>query len=115
MSSDKTTGGGDDSFNTFFNEMGAGKQVPRAVFADLKPKVIDEVHTGTYFQFFHHEQLVTSKEDAANNDTRGHYTIGKEITDLVLEFVSWLTSAQVFRVSWFSTALEGKLVPCSPA
>ncbi|VDQ04853.1 unnamed protein product [Trichobilharzia regenti] len=32
MPSDKTIGGGDDSFNTFFSETGAGKHVPRAVF-----------------------------------------------------------------------------------
>lgn len=30
MPSDKTIGGGDDSFNTFFSETGAGKHVPRA-------------------------------------------------------------------------------------
>ncbi|EPY73640.1 tubulin, alpha 1 isoform 6-like protein [Camelus ferus] len=49
MPNDKTTGGGDDSFNTFF-----------------------------------------SKEDAANNYARGHYTIGKEITDLVLDRIQKL-------------------------
>ncbi|KAJ1469935.1 Tubulin/FtsZ [Baffinella frigidus] len=32
MPSDKTIGGGDDAFNTFFSETGAGKYVPRAVF-----------------------------------------------------------------------------------
>uniref|UniRef100_A0A674JFK2 Tubulin/FtsZ GTPase domain-containing protein n=1 Tax=Terrapene triunguis TaxID=2587831 RepID=A0A674JFK2_9SAUR len=37
MPSDKTIGGGDDSFNTFFSETGAGKHVPRAVFVDLEP------------------------------------------------------------------------------
>ena len=40
MPSDKTIGGGDDSFNTFFSETGAGKHVPRAVFIDLEPTVI---------------------------------------------------------------------------
>uniref|UniRef100_A0A3B5RBC8 Tubulin/FtsZ GTPase domain-containing protein n=1 Tax=Xiphophorus maculatus TaxID=8083 RepID=A0A3B5RBC8_XIPMA len=40
MPSDKTIGGGDDSFNTFFSETGAGKHVPRAVFVDLEPTVI---------------------------------------------------------------------------
>ena len=35
MPSDKTVGAGDDSFNTFFSETGAGKHVPRAVFVDL--------------------------------------------------------------------------------
>ena len=37
MPSDKTVGGGDDSFNTFFSETGAGKHVPRAVLVDLEP------------------------------------------------------------------------------
>jgi hypothetical protein len=40
MPSDKTIGGGDDSFNTFFSETGAGKHVPRCVFVDLEPTVI---------------------------------------------------------------------------
>jgi tubulin alpha len=76
MPSDKTIGGGDDSFNTFFSETGAGKHVPRCVFVDLEPTVIDEVRTGTYRQLFHPEQLISGKEDAANNYARGHYTIG---------------------------------------
>ena len=45
----------------------------------------DEVRTGTYRQLFHPEQLITGKEDAANNYARGHYTIGKEIIDVVVD------------------------------
>ena len=56
MPSDKTIGVEDDAFNTFFSETGAGKHVPRAVFLDLEPTVIDEVRTGTYRQLFHPEQ-----------------------------------------------------------
>ena len=37
MPSDKTIGGGDDSFNTFFSETGAGKHVPRTIYLDLEP------------------------------------------------------------------------------
>merc|ERR1711906_30946 len=85
MPSDKTIGGGDDAFNTFFSETGAGKYVPRTVFVDLEPTVIDEVRTDTYRQLFHPEQLISGKEDAANNFARGHYTVGKEIVDLVLD------------------------------
>ena len=48
-------------------------------------QVVDEVRTGTYRQLFHPEQLISGKEDAANNFARGHYTIGKEIVDLVLD------------------------------
>ena len=40
---------------------------------------VDEVRTGTYRQLFHPEQLITGKEDAANNYARGHYTIGKKL------------------------------------
>merc|ERR1712021_91663 len=85
MPSDKSIGGGDDAFNTFFSETGAGKHVPRSVFLDLEPTVIDEVRAGTYRQLFHPEQLISGKEDAANNFARGHYTIGKEIVDLCLD------------------------------
>ena len=46
------------------------------MFVDLEPTVIDEVRLGTYRQLFHPEQLITGKEDAANNYARGHYTIG---------------------------------------
>ena len=62
MPSDKTIGGGDDAFNTFFSETGAGKHVPRSVFLDLEPTVVDEVRTGTYRQLFHPEQLISGKE-----------------------------------------------------
>lgn len=48
MPSVKTTEGGDD----FIRENDMGKHVPQAVFVDLKLKVIDEVHTGTYCQLF---------------------------------------------------------------
>jgi len=102
MPSDKTVGGVDDSFNTFFSECGSGKHVPRAVFVDLEPTVVDEVRTGTYRSLFHPEQLITGKEDAANNYARGHYTIGKEIVDLVLD--------RVRKLSDQCTGLQGFLI-----
>jgi len=68
---------GDDSYSTFFSEMSNGKHVPRAVYVDLEPSVCDEVRTGSYRQLFHPEQIISGKEDAANNYARGHYTIGK--------------------------------------
>ena len=85
MYPDKEAGQTDDSFSTFFSQTGAGKHVPRAIFVDLEPTVVDEVRTGMYRQLFHPEQMVTGKEDAANNYARGHYTIGKEIADLVMD------------------------------
>ena len=81
MPSDASIGQSDDSFNTFFAESHGGKHVPRAIFVDLEPSVVDEVRQGTYRQLFHPEQLITGKEDAANNYARGHYTIGKELIE----------------------------------
>ena len=72
--SDTSVGVARDAFNTFFSETSAGKHVPRALFVDLEPTVIDEVKTGIYRQLFHPEQLISHKEDAANNFARGHYT-----------------------------------------
>jgi tubulin alpha len=81
--SDTSPGAAHDAFNTFFSETSSGKHVPRAIFVDLEPTVIDEVRTGTYRQLFHPEQLMSGKEDAANNFARGHYT-GKVINSFVL-------------------------------
>ncbi|XP_073400184.1 tubulin alpha-8 chain isoform X2 [Dendrobates tinctorius] len=83
----------DDSFTTFFSETGNGKRVPRAVLVDLEPSVVDEIRAGPYRHLFHPEQLITGKEDAANNYARGHYTIGKESIDLVLDRIRKLSDA----------------------
>jgi len=92
----------DNSFSTFFAETGAGKNVPRAVFVDLEPTVIDETRNGTYSKLFHPESLISGKEDAANNYARGHYTIGKEAVDMTLDRIRKLadncTSLQGFLV-----------------
>ena len=100
LTSDKSTT--DDSFSTLFSEIGAGKHVPKAVFLDMEPSVIDEIRTGTYRQLFHPEQMVTGKEDAANNYARGHYTVGKEVVDLVLD--------RIRKLADNCTRLQGFLV-----
>ncbi|EJW74386.1 hypothetical protein WUBG_14704, partial [Wuchereria bancrofti] len=92
----------DDSFSTFFLETGTGRHVPRAILIDLEPSVIDEIRTGPYKRLFHPEQMVTGKEDAANNYARGHYTVGKEIIDVVLD--------RIRRIAENCTGLQGFLV-----
>ena len=85
MPSDKSIGVEDDAFNTFFSETGAGKHVPRAVFVDLEPTVIDEIRAGAYRQIYHPDQLISGKEDAASNYARARVNVGKDIVQLVLD------------------------------
>ncbi|XP_078436558.1 tubulin alpha-2 chain-like [Wolffia australiana] len=81
MPSEGPVGAGRDASNTFFSETGAGKYVPRALFVDLEPSVVDQVRTGPYRRLFHPDQLLSGQEDAANNFARGHYTVGRDIVD----------------------------------
>ncbi|ESO85800.1 hypothetical protein LOTGIDRAFT_179477 [Lottia gigantea] len=85
------TGGFQEAYDTFYSEGAAGRRVPRAVFVDLEPTVIDEIRTGEYRQLFHPDQLITGNEDAANNYARGHYTIGRELIDEVLDRIRKLS------------------------
>ncbi|VAI08270.1 unnamed protein product [Triticum turgidum subsp. durum] len=99
---DTSVGVAKDAFNTFFSETGSGKHVPRALFVDLEPTVIDEVRTGAYRQLFHPEQLISHNEDAANNFARGHYTVGREVVDLCLD--------RIRKLADNCTGLQGFLV-----
>lgn len=74
----------EDNMQTFFNDTSHNKMVPRSVFVDLEPTVIDDIKTGIYKNLFNPDQMICGKEDAANNYARGHYTIGKEMLDPVM-------------------------------
>jgi len=102
MPSDTTPGKETDAFNTFFTETNAGKHVPRAIMVDLEPSVVDEVRSGTYKSLWHPEQLITGKEDAANNYARGHYTVGKELVDITLD--------RIRKLAENTTGLQGFIV-----
>ncbi len=69
-----------------------------------------EVRTGTYKQLFHPDQLITGKEDAANNYARGHYTVGKEIVDSVLDRIRKMVCEKHTSTHWISLRLQVKLL-----
>jgi len=92
----------DDSTTTFFSETSAGKLVPRSIYIDLEPSVIDAVKNGEFGKLFHPDQLIAGKEDAANNYARGHYTVGKEQIDLSLD--------RIRRLAEQCTGLQGFMV-----
>jgi len=91
-----------DSSGTFFSEMESGRRVPRAIFVDLEPTVIDEIRTGTSKALHHPDMLINGKEDAANNFARGHYTVGRTVVDQVLDKCRKLTDE--------CTGLQGFLI-----
>jgi len=92
----------DESFSTFFSESQTGKRVPRSVFIDLEPSVIDSIRTSGQAGLFNPDQMITGKEDAANNYARGHYTVGKELIDLAVD--------RIRRLSDQCSGLQGFLI-----
>ena len=58
--------------------------------------------TPLLFFIFISEQLISGKEDAANNYARGHYTVGKEMVDNVLD--------RIRKLADNCTGLQGFLV-----
>ena len=61
MPSDKTIGGGDDAFNTFFSETGAGKHVPRCVFLDLEVRAYASQPTAGLIPVLNLQQSVCAR------------------------------------------------------
>uniref|UniRef100_A0A915DQH7 Tubulin/FtsZ GTPase domain-containing protein n=1 Tax=Ditylenchus dipsaci TaxID=166011 RepID=A0A915DQH7_9BILA len=103
-----------DSFSTFFSETGNGHYVPRAVMADLEPTVIDQIRHGPYKNLFHPEQLISGKEDAANNYARGHYTVARpSLSRCWIAFVVSQTTAVACKVFSSSIPLAVALAPDS--
>ena len=75
----------DSSFLTFYEETAAGQFVPRNLFVDLEPNVIDDVKRSDMAGLFYPHFMVHGKEDAANNFARGHYTVGRDMIDRVMD------------------------------
>jgi len=73
-----------DDCSTFFSNNGR-QYVPRSLYVDLEPTVIDSVKTGKYGKLFNPNQMLAGKEDAANNYARGHYTVGRDMVDVCLD------------------------------
>ena len=64
--------------SVLFSETSSGKLVPRSVFADLEPTVVEGVRSGVYKDLYHPDLFVTGKEDAGSLFSRGHYGAGRE-------------------------------------
>lgn len=81
----------DENMNTFFHDTKSGRVVPRNIFLDLEPSVIDAIKTGPYQHLYHPSQMIAGKEDAANNYARGYYTVGRQMIEKVSDLVQKLS------------------------
>ena len=73
--------------NVFFEESKSGRWSPRAVLADLEPYSIDQIQQLEYGRMFKSEYNAIYQYGAGGNWAKGHYTIGAECVDNVMEVV----------------------------
>ncbi|KAL5238445.1 hypothetical protein ACI65C_005855 [Semiaphis heraclei] len=71
--------------STFYKETMSGQYIPRTVMVDLEPTVIDQIRSGPNRGLYHPDQLISGKEDAANNFARGYHTEGRTYLESVME------------------------------
>ena len=71
----------------FFEETKESKYIPRSVFVDLEPSVIDGMMTGTHQHLYQPEQLVMSKVGPAGNYAKGHNALGSQTIDQVMDAI----------------------------
>ncbi|CAE6512591.1 unnamed protein product, partial [Rhizoctonia solani] len=83
----------DEGLATFFSTTSSGKYVPRSLYIDSEPGVIEEVRKGTYKDLFDPETLVAGKESASKNYARGYHAVGKELIDSVMDKIRRLAEA----------------------
>lgn len=93
----------DAGFRSFFDETIRGKIVPRSIFIDTEPSVVDEVRCGPYKDFFHPDQLISGKQDAANNFVRGYLSPGQalieNVQDRIRQMIEHTDNCQGFFLS----------------
>jgi len=70
---------------TFYEMANGNYMLPRNFFIDLEASCVQQIKKGPLGKQFQQDYCITGKEDAANNFARGHYTVGKELMDLVNE------------------------------
>ncbi|XP_014281884.1 tubulin alpha-2 chain isoform X2 [Halyomorpha halys] len=91
-----------DGFSSFFQQLNDRRCVPIGVLTDLEPTVVDEVRNGPSRSLFSAWQMVTGKEDAANNFARGACSIGLDVvghvTDSIRQILESCDSFQGFMV-----------------
>jgi len=86
----KSDGSEDENYLTFFQESQTGMKVPRNLYVDLESSVTNEIRSGSCSKLYHDNYILNGAEDAANNFARGHYTVGKEMMDPIVDRIKKL-------------------------
>jgi len=63
---------------SLFSETSKGHYVPRSLFVDFEPTVIDTIRQGEFSRLYNPEFMITGKEDSSDNYARGYYSIGRQ-------------------------------------
>ena len=72
----------------YFNEIPGGRFVPRSVFIDLEPGVLNAVRSDkTMGRLFNPDNFISSTDGAGNNWAKGYFSDGAEIVEDVLDQV----------------------------
>ena len=95
-----------DSFSPFIRgdaqqDRYAGKHVPRCVFMDLEPTVVDEVRTGAYRLWVHPEQLSQAWKTQPTTSRAATTPSGRSLWFWSsTAFATWQIIALACRVAW---------------
>jgi len=73
--------------STFYSRSNQGHMIPRNLFIDLEASVVQQIKKGSLKDQFEESYFISGQEDAANNFARGHYTVGKEQMEIVVDRV----------------------------
>ncbi|KAL1122537.1 hypothetical protein AAG570_002867 [Ranatra chinensis] len=69
-----------DTCDAIYSRTSSGSYIPRAIFVDLEPTVLDEMRVGVYRDLYNRDNMISGKEDAGSNFARGYYSVGNEIS-----------------------------------
>jgi len=71
--------------NKYFIEGNSGRYIPRTILFDFNTGLQDQLSLSPQSKFFDPDGIIVGDESLGNNWAKGHYTIGTELIDIVLE------------------------------
>jgi tubulin beta len=74
-----------ERINVYYNEASGGKFVPRSIFVDLEPGVLDSIKCSEVGKLFRPDNFINGDSGAGNNWAKGFYTDGAELLEDVLD------------------------------